>query len=531
MCKLNRPSDIDEVSLAGRRAARAGDWETAGRCAAQLLKLDQDSAEGHFLGGQTAKATGKFDVAEKSFRRALLADRERYDAAVELAELYVRLQRNREAVALLRSYAGKLGNSPLYQEMAASALSRMDLHEEALPLYQQACNLQPEIERFRTGLAACNVYLGEIEAARRSYEQLLQRHPNHQRFHYELARLRTATDPEHVARMKDVLEKTALPARQNIFLYYAIGKELEDLGEWDEAFEYYERGGSAVKSVSPYHVDTDLELIDAIIETCTASWLEAGVHGRAGPVQASHSSPIFVVGLPRTGTTLTERIVSSHSLVGSVGESFFLPQALRAVSGVRNNENLTPGIIRAAAGTAPGELSSRYIDAVGYKLGNEPKFVEKLPENFLLIGFIARSFREHAVIHLRRHPMDACFAMFKQSYFRYAYSLEDVGRYYVAYDRLMRHWRSLLGGRLIEVCYEDLVANPEQEIRQLLDRLGLPFEEACLSFETRCASTRTASAVQVREKIHARSVGRWRHFERQLAPLQDFLLSEGIAAR
>jgi tetratricopeptide (TPR) repeat protein len=526
---MMRSSEIDNLSLAARQAARAGDWRTVSRCAKQILKRDRDSAEGHFLAGQAAKAAGMVDAAEKSFQRALAIDNRRYDAAVELAELYVRLQRNREAVASLQPCVGQLGNSPLYLEMAASAYSRMDLHEEALPLYRRASELQPGIERFRTGLAACNVCLGEVDKARRIYEELLRRHPNHQRFHYELAQLARAADLHHVFQMKAVLDQTALPARENIFLYYAIGKELEDLGLWDEAFEYYERGGNAVKAVSPYNVATDIELIDTIIETCSESWLRSGA--QVDTPQGSHPSPIFVVGLPRTGTTLTERIISSHSLVGSVGETFFLPQALRAISGVRSTENLNAEIVRAAAAAAPGDLSSRYVDAVSYKLGKEPMFVEKLPENFLLIGFIVRSFQEHAVIHLRRHPMDACFAMYKQSYFRYAYSLEDLGRYYVAYDRLMSHWRSLLGDRLIEVSYEDLVANPEERVRHLLNRLSLSFEDACLNFESSRASSRTASAVQVREKMHTRSVNRWQHFERQLVPLQSFLISQGIAAQ
>jgi tetratricopeptide (TPR) repeat protein len=524
-----RRSEIDNLSQAARQAARAGDWQTVSRCATQILKRDRDSAEGHFLVGQAAKAAGSADAAEKSFQRALRLDKRRYDAAVELAGLYAGLQRNREAVALLRSYAEHLDNSPLYLDMAASAYSRMDLHEDALPLYRRACELQPGIERFRTGLAACSTYLGAVDEARRVYEDLLRRHPTHQRFHYELAQLRTATDPQHVTEMKAVLDQAALPPTENIFLYYAIGKELEDLRLWDEAFEYYERGGNAVKAASPYNVETDIELIDTIIETCSESWLRSGA--QADATQASYPRPVFVVGLPRTGTTLTERIVSSHTQVGSVGETFFLPQALRAISGVRSSENLSAEIVRSAAAAAHRDLSSQYLDAVSYKLGSKPMFVEKLPENFLLIGFIVRSFPEHAVIHLKRHPMDACFAMYKQSYFRYAYSLDDVGRYYVAYDRLMRHWRSLLGDGLIEVSYEDLVANPEERIRQLLGRLGLSFEDACLNFNTSRASSRTASAVQVREKIHTRSVNRWQHFERQLAPLQSYLTEQGIGVR
>ena len=522
---VNR-SDIDALSHTARLAARAGDWSTVSRCARQILKRDSGAAEGHFLRGQAAKASGKFDAAERNLRRALMADGKRYDVAVELAELYVRLERNKEAVALLRLYAGALGNSPVYLGMAASAYSRMDLHAEALPLYRRACELQPGIERFLAGQAACSVFLGDIADARSIYEDLLRRNPSHQRFHYELAQLAAARDLQHVEQMKAVLTQSALPPKDNIFLYYAIGKELEDLGLWDEAYEYYERGGNAVKSVSPYDVETDIRLIDAIIETCNESWLsQAPVHQASA---TGHPVPIFIVGLPRTGTTLTERIVSSHSQIGSVGETFFLPRALRDAAGMRGPPNLTLETIKAFAAAAPSGLAARYLEAVDYKLGTEPMFVEKLPENFLLIGHIVLSFPRQHIVHVRRHPMDACFAMYKQSYFRYAYSLDDLGRYYVAYDRLMHHWRSLLGDRLIEVRYEDLVTRTGEEIRRLLERLGLPYEHACLDFAARDWSTRTASAVQVREKVHTRSVDRWRRFEFQLRPLRDYLEEQKI---
>lgn len=519
-------TDLEYLSLMARRAVRTGDWATVNRCARQILKRDQKSAEGHFLAGQAAKAAGANDASEKSFNRALRLDRRRYDAAIELAGLHVSSGRYREALPLLRGYRDPLANSPVYLEMAASLLSRMDLQAEALPLYQRACELQPGIERLRAGLAACSVFLGEVAEARAIYEQLLQHNPGHRRFHYELAKLRTATDSQHVDQMRALLAVSGTP-RDKIFLYYAIGKELEDLGSWDEAFHYYERGGDAVKAVSPYDVTADLELIDTIIETCDNAWLRASVKDAYRP---GGRTPVFVVGLPRSGTTLTERILSSHTTVGSVGETFFLPQALCKSSGFPGASALNANLFRGAAAVPPNVLASHYFDMVDYKLGPEPLFIEKLPENYLLIGHISRSFPRGVMVHVRRNPMDACFAMYKQSYFRYAYSLDDLGRYYLAYDRLMRHWRSLLGDRLIELQYEDLVTNPNKEVRQLLQRLDLSFEPACLEFESSRAPTRTASAVQVREKIHTRSVGRWRRFQRQLRPLQDYLARHGIAA-
>lgn len=524
---MARVNEIEELSLAARRAARGGEWPMVRGAAKRILQLDGNSAEGHFLHGQACKATGAFAGAEKAFHRTLRIDRGRYDAAVELAELYVRQHRNKDAVALLRSHQGLLGNSPVYLEMAASAYTRMDLHEEALPLYRRACELQPEIERFRTALATCSANLGEVTEALRIYEELVQRHPNHQRFHHELALLRTAKDFTHVSQMKAVLKTASLPPEKNIFLYYALGKELEDLEAWDEAFTYYEKAGNAVKSVAGYDVRTDIGLVDALIETCSAPWLRETARG--APTSGARV-PIFIVGLPRSGTTLAERIVANHSQVQSAGETFFLPIALCRESGSVAATQPSAEDIRALGSADMGRLARRYLESVSYKLGDEPYFIEKLPENFLYLGVVAKAFPDARIVHLERHPMDVCFAMYKQPYFRFAYSLDDVGRFYAAYHRLMGHWRSLLGDRIIHVQYEDLVVDSEHQIRRLLEHTGLEFEATCLAPEENEASSRTASRIQIREGIHQRSVGRWKRFEGHLAGLREYLAGQGIEA-
>ena len=354
---------------------------------------------------------------------------------------------------------------------------------------------------------------------------MIVRHPNHQRNHYELSRLGRAADDSHIDQMKTVLRETGLPPARNIFLYYALGKELEDLGRWDEAFEYYKKGGDAARSVGDYDVESDIRVIDTVVETCTADWL--GSTDSTVP-QPTSKTPIFVVGLPRSGTTLTERILSCHSLVDSIGESFFIQVVIKGVSGVRSNEIMSPAIIRAAAKKDMSRIAAAYRDAIAYRLRDKPFFVEKFPENVLYLGFIARAFPDCRIVLLTRNPMDTCFALYKQSFFRYAYSLDDLGRYFVASHRLCEHWRRVLGGRLIEIAYETLVNEQEGETRRLLEDLGLNFESACLRFEENAKASNTASSVQVREKIHTRSVGRWRKFERQLQPLREFLESEGI---
>jgi hypothetical protein len=301
-----------------------------------------------------------------------------------------------------------------------------------------------------------------------------------------------------------------------------LAKELEDLQRWDEAFDYYQKGGDAVKKTMNYDVGRDTVVIDKVIDVCTPAWLAQD------PVsEDSEKTPIFVVGLPRTGTTLTDRILSNHSQIESVGETHLLHMVLRRESGLETGGELTAEVIAAAA-QKPAELIAQgYIDAISHRLGDAPFFIDKLPENILHLGFIAKAWPQARIVHLRRNPMDACFAMYKQSYFRFAYSFDDLARYYLAYDRLSRHWRDVLGERMVEVEYEKLVADQERETRRLLDRLGLPFEEACLHFERNAGPIATASSVQVREKMHTRSINKWKKFERQLEPLKDLLEAGG----
>jgi Sulfotransferase family len=204
---------------------------------------------------------------------------------------------------------------------------------------------------------------------------------------------------------------------------------------------------------------------------------------------------------------------------------------LRRESGVARVEPMTPAMLEAVAGKDIALVARAYLDAVAYRLGPSPHFIDKLPFNFLYLGFIAKAYPNAGIVYLHRHPLDACFAMYKQVFtwaYKFSYTLEGLGRYYVAHDRLLRHWRAVLGERLIEVEYEALVDDQERETRRLLERLDLPFEQACLEFDRNRGATATASSVQVREKMHTRSVNRWQHYRKHLEPLQQYLARAGI---
>jgi len=521
--------EIPQLSAMGRKAVQSKDWHTVAACAKEILRQDANSAEGYFLTGMVERVSQRPAKAARAFEQVLELDADRYDAAVELASLYSISRRNRDVAALLAKYEDKLVNSPLYLDFAGTVYTSIGMHLKAWPLFKQAVELQPDVDVFQAHLAACGVFLGKIEEAQEIYRALLKRFPNHRNNHYELARLGKARDNTHVEQMKEILHNTDDTPNKNVFLYYALGKELEDLEQWEESFDYYKKAGDAVTSVAGYDVAEDIAVIDKIIEVCNAEWL-ANKPDRSNEAGFG-KTPIFIVGLPRTGTTLTERIVSSHSQVASIGETLFLQMMLRQESGVHSVDSMTPAMVEAVAKKDMELIARGYVDKVSYRLGDEPMFIDKLPFNVLYLGFIAKAWPDAKIINLVRNPMDSCFSMYKQVFtwaYKFSYSLDGLGQYFVAYDRLRNHWRELLKDRMIEVEYELLVSDQENQTRILLDKLGLEFEQACVDFEKNRTPTATASSVQVREKVHSQSVNKWTRFAKQLQPLKEHLENAGI---
>ena len=521
---VSASQSIDELRAAAGQLLANNDIAGASRVADAMRRAFPALPDGWYLQGIVEKRAGRTEQSAAAFERALARDGSRFDIGIELAYQYLALNRYRESRALIDRYGKSIGTQPVYLDMAGQICSTMGLHQDAWLYFEQALAVAPDAEAIRMHAAACAVVVGATDKARALYDSILKQNPSHQRAHYELSRIERATDDSHVRQMVDILSRGDTPPERNIFLYYALAKEYEDLERWQESFACLERGGNAARNASRYDVREEIEVIDAIIETCDADWLAS-----QQPINApAERTPIFVVGLPRTGTTLTDRILSSHSLIESAGESQLLQMVLRDGIRAGNAVGITAQQIRAAAARNPRSIAEAYLQAIRHRLGPAPYFIEKLPENVLYLGFIAAAWREARIVHLRRHPMDACFAMFKQPYFRFAYTLDDLGQYYLAYDRLSRHWKSVLGDRAIELQYEALVNEPETQIRCLFERLDIPFEGQCLDFDQSAAPVATASATQVREKAHTRSVGKWKMFARQLEPLRTRLESGDV---
>jgi len=402
------------------------------------------------------------------------------------------------------------------------------MHHDRLRCTQRALQLQPGNHYMLANLAAAETACGEMGHAESHLNELMSRYPDDHGACYRLSTLRKQTPSDnHVSDYERRLARVSPHSGDVVPLCYALAKEYEDLGEFERSFQYLKRGADQRRRQLGYSVDEDVQTIAEIIRQFDRSLFQATHAG------VNDESPIFVMGLPRSGTTLVDRILSSHSVIQSLGEindlAYTIVKKVQVSSDrVLNKLELIQGSIKLDFAMVGSEYL-RSVQGYGFK---KPMFIDKTPWNFLYLGLIALALPNAKIIHVRRHPMDSCYALYK-TLFRggspYSYDLDDLARYYIGYHQLMQHWRSCLPGRFLELSYEQLVQSQQQVTGQLLDYCKVGFEPACVEFYRNPEPAATASAAQVREPIHSRSVSGWKKYESQLAPLAEALRNAGVA--
>jgi tetratricopeptide (TPR) repeat protein len=491
------------------------------------------SADGLLVRGVAAAEAGRVREGLALIREACDDDPSDAEAHAQLGRWLSRLHRTDEAIAAARHALSLLPGAAATLDTIGVVFSRAGLHEQAVDCFARAVELSPGRAGLHFNHAASLKFLGRFAEAEAAYEACLRCDPHFWRAHSALAATRRQTpERNHVARLERLLARGPLDPDAELHLRHALARELEDLERDDEAFAHLLAGNARKHAATGYRFERDRSLFDAV----TRLFPEV----LPGPADADLTrhvisrAPIFVVGMPRTGTTLVERILASHPLIASAGESQNFGVLLKRACRTPSRQVLDEATLEQSLRVDLQALGRDYVERTRPAGRAQPRFVDKMPLNFFYLGHIARALPAASIVVLRRHPLDTGLSNFRQlfatgfSYYEYACDLRDIGRYYAQFDRLIAHWRATLPGRVHEVQYEALVADQRGETGRLLAHCRLPWEEACLHFENSEHAVATASAVQVRQPLYASSVGRWRRFERQLQPLSEELLAAGV---
>ena len=518
-------ADLEKVV---RLALSEKDGRTAIRACEEINTRFSDQAIGWQLAADVFLQLGNHARALERLDQALLLSPDRYDWQIKRARLLLSSGNIGAAKEQAEALVDKDFPSVHDYSDLALVLSDMECYQEALQQNRRALQLAPRDALLYYNQATLQRFLGAFGDAEYSLDEAIKLDPDIIDAYSLRSELRRQTvDKNHVDQLQKILAKSGLTPKSKVQLNYALAKELDDLGDREQSFKYLSQGAETRRKHMRYQVHKDLEVMQNIRQLYPASRFNGAIRGD------NCEEPIFLLGLPRTGSTLLERILSSHSAVYSAGElnNFALQLVSMCQKNTGGGKSSPADLVAQSTQLDFARLGRAYVDSTRPKTGHTQHFIDKLPLNFLYAGLIHLALPRARIIHITRNPMDTCYAIFKQLFtnaYPFSYSLDDLGQYFIAYHQLMAHWEKVLPGVIHTVRYENLVADVEATTHSVLAYLNLPFEEQCLRFyDSKTAST-TASAAQVRQPVYASSVDKWRQYEAQLRPLSDLLSESGI---
>ena len=406
--------------------------------------------------------------------------------------------------------------------------SQLEMNPQATQLYRGLIAKEPAQGGHWYNLASIQRFEGQLEKAEASLDRAIALNP--QDFDaYELrAGLRRQTaDNNHIKDMTDLLSKSiGMPAGE-VKIRFALSKELEDMGEYSEAWQQLDKGATLRRKHINYKLQDDVITINSIQKAFSADVIGAAKSNE------QNDEAIFVIGLPRTGSTLVERILGSHGDVHAAGElTNFATQMMQQVKTQYGMQQFSrPELVDKTTRLSFTDLGRSYIDSTRPSTGHSKRFTDKMPLNFLYAGLIKMALPDAKIIHVTRQPMDTCYAIFKclfEDGYPWSYDLAEIAAYYTAYHRLMQHWTNVMPGAIHEVAYESLVTDTEAETRKMLAFCALEWDPQCLQFHQNTAPSTTASSSQVRNPVYTSSVGMWRNYQQQLEQTAETLKQQGI---
>lgn len=483
------PGNVDALRLLAGVAMRAKQWGDAEIMLERALEKAPDFFQGWMDLGLARQEQDKMEAALEAYQRAI------------------------------RLETGQAGGFVA----AGTTHAMMGKHREAIDLFRQATERNPAHPGALSGLGHVLKTIGRQQDAIASYRECIRQNPGHGETWWSLANLKTFrfTDDE-IATMQAQLEDEQLPEEQRANFEFALGKAFEDAEDFDRAFGYYAQGNDNRRQRENYDPVQTTDLHDKFIETFTRDFIEA----RSGTGDSSNA-PILIVGLPRSGSTLIEQILASHPDVEGTHELPELGRVARSIGLGREDRKSYPAAVVMLSDDDLRELGAEYLRrAERHRETDRPRFTDKLPNNFVHIGFLDLILPNAKVINAKRHPLDSCLGSYKQLFARgqpFTYDLYELGEFYLEYQRVMDHWHAVLPGKVLDVQYEVTVADLETQVRRILAHCDLPWNDACLTFYETDRAVKTASSEQVRQPIYSSSVQTWRNYEQHLGPLVEVL--------
>jgi len=513
-----------------RLLAEAGEHLRAGRTrecelgCRELLAKNPDDVNALRMLAKVAGTAKRWGQAEKLLVRVLKQAPDFEDARLDLARVYKQQDRLIDAVACTSEAIARSPRSANAMYLHASMLAIAPRHEEALTAYRRTLELRAYYPAAWVGMGHLLKTLGRQEEGIAAYRSAIAQQPNFGEVYWSLANLKTFRFSEgEITEIEQRLASESLSEDERVHFLFTLGKVREDQGKYAQSFACYAEACELQRANVFYDpVDTTV-LHERIRKVFTEEFMSANeIQGRTEP------TPIFIVGLPRSGSTLIEQILASHSQVEGTAE---LPDVGRVIGSLASHVpgESYPEALQKLDAEGLRKLGESYLERTRRHRSGLPYFTDKMPNNFSSIGLIHLMLPGAIIIDARRHPLDSCFGSFKQHFAHgqtFSYDLFEIGEFFREYRGMMRHWEEVLPGRVLEVRYEDMVRDQEGQTRRLLDHCGLPWEDACLRFYETERPVRTASSEQVRQPIYDTSINHWRNFRSELQPLIEALGDE-----
>lgn len=494
----------------------------------RLNKDFPDFAPGWNTASHIAMRANKPVLALAAIEKALVLDPENTVWLLQEAICTSRLGRSDQLAAKVQHLTTRKMQTVYQLSALGMLLTQLENRAEAVKYYERAAAIQPNEAKHYYNIACLQRSLGNVEVAEVNFDKTIELNTTD----YEAFKLRSdlrSQTPEnnHVDSLVAMLEQGIEDKRGLVHVCYALAKELEDLGEYERSFHYLKRGADTRRGQMQYDVSRDVDTMAAIQDTFVSNLFDGSIQGHGS------SEPIFIMGLPRTGTTLVERILASHSDVYAAGElnnfSMLMTHQAKQLAG---DKTLTRDeMVQLSAKLDFLELGAAYVESTRPFTGSTARFIDKLPLNYLYVGLIHLALPNSKIIVLNRNPLDTCYAIYKQLFtnaYPFSYQLDELGEYYVAYHRLMEHWQAVLPNAIHTINYETLVNDIDGESRKLVEFCDLEWQSQCLKFHENQTASTTASTVQIRQPVYQSSVGKWRNVEQQMQPVVEILENAGI---